>query len=504
MKINRQPIELPKSLDECHQMIQRMAERIAWLEQRYFGSSKDRRDKYEGPTLFDEEFKEAELSTKQAFEAAEKEVEAKAEKRRARAKQVRKSNRPEKYLYHGLREETRVVFPDGVNLDEYEIIGHDYTRKLHFQQAEAWVECIDRPILRKKADKDALKPEIIQAATPHAIIGGNHVAADMLSQLVVNKYSYHIPEYRQIKMLSEIGVTLPRSTVNNWIHSVAQLLFPLYEVQCRAVKAQGYLQVDEVPWKIADRKGKACRNGYAWQFRDVSAETRGTFFFYHRGSRGAEIVRTQLQNYQGVVQSDGYKAYLQFEYVPGVTTLACWAHVRRKFVDAQKSDPRAGEVVDYIATLYALEENLKEAGATPEQVRQDRQRYAVPILKGIKLWMDLILPTCTPKDPLYNAINYALSLWPRLTRYTENGHYHIDSNPVERGQRPSVLGRKNYLFSQDDNGAEDNATFYTFLVSCDILKVNPLDWLTHTLNRIRDDMTEQELNALLPYNYKAD
>lgn len=263
-----------------------------------------------------------------------------------------------------------------------------------------------------------------------------------------------------------------------------------------------YVQIDEVPWNIADRKGQPCRKGYAWQFRDVSPHPRGTFFYYHKGSRGGEIPRTQLRGYQGVIQNDGYKVYNEFENVPGITVLACMAHIRRKFVDAQKSNPLACEAVKYIATLYALEENLVASGASADEIRAERQRLAVPILNGIEAWMRTAYMTCTPREPLAVAIKYALSLWPRVMRYTEEGHYLIDSNPVEQGQRPSVLGRKNYLFSQNDRGAEDNAIFYTFIVSCENLGINPRQWLKDTLEIIRPDMDETELSKLLPCNYK--
>lgn len=499
-----QTIVLPERIDECHEMIKRQAERIAWLEQRLFGSKKDRAVPYDGPTLFDEFFKQTEAERAKALEQASAEVDAHAAKRRAAAKKPVNANRPSKYLYSGLREETTVKYPEGIDLSEYDIIGKDVTRLLHYQKAEVWVECIERPILRRKGEKEVLSVHIEQAPAPEAIIGGNHVAADMLAQLVVNKYSYHIPEYRQMKMLSDLGVTLPRSTMNDWIHAVADRLYPLYESQGDAVRAGGYLQVDEVPWKIADRHGQACRNGYAWQFRDVSRSSRGTFFYYHKGSRGGEIARTQLRGYRGVVQTDGYKVYDIFENVPGITSLACWAHVRRKFVDAQKSNPVAGEVVKYIAKLYTLEENLRHDGATEEQVLEQRRHLARPIVDGIETWLRATLPKCTPQEPLAKAINYALSLWTRLGRYTENGLYQIDTNPVERGQRPTVMGRKNYLFSQNDRGAEDNAVFYTLLVSCENLGVPPLQWLIHTLERIRPDMDEEQLTALLPCNYKAD
>ena len=118
--------------------------------------------------------------------------------------------------------------------------------------------------------------------------------------------------------------------------------------------------------------------------------------------------------------------------------------------------------------------------------------------------MRTALMTCTPKDPLAVAIRYALSLWPRVMRYTENGHYLIDNNPVEQGQRPSALGRKNYLFSQNDRGAEDNAIFYTFIGSCENLGINPFRWLKHTLEKIRPEMEEEQLKCLLPYYFSEE
>lgn len=501
----KETLQLPDTIEACHAMIIELMHRIAQLERRVFGSSlKDRNVKYDEPSLFDDLDQEAQLATAEALDKASKAVDAEAQKRRQEAKQARKANRPTKYNTYGLPEKTRIELPEGINLDEYDVIGQDVTRQLHYTSAQLWVENIVRPILRNKADKNESAPEIIQAPRPFTPLGGAHVAADLLSTLVVNKYCYHLPEYRQVKMLSDLGLKLPTSTVNNWIHSVAQVLYPLYESQREAIVAGGYLQVDEVPWRIADRHGQGCRKGYAWQFRDVSRSSRGTYFYYYKGSRGGEIPRTQLRDFKGAVQTDGYKVYDYFENVPGVTTLACMAHVRRKFVDAQPSNPLAGEAVKYIATLYTLEENLRSAGATEEEIARERQRLAVPILDGIEAWMNVAIKTCTPQEPLAKAIKYAISLWPRLKRYTESGLYQIDSNPVERGQRPTVLGRKNYLFSRNDRGAEDNAIFYTFLVSCDTLGINPLRWLEHTLNHLTPDMDEPELIKLLPYNYKAD
>lgn len=500
----KKTLALPDTIEACHELIISQARLIEQLQRRAFGGSlKDRVVKYEGPSLFEELDEEAKLAAAKRLEKATAEVDAAAEKRRAevRAQSGSRGKRPEKYNTYGLPVETKTVYPEGVDLTEYDVIGQDETRVLHLEPQRLWVEKTITPILRLKSDRDIPSPRIIQAARPHSIIGGGHVGADLLAALIDNKFNHHLPEYRQVKMFAKLGMQLPTSTVNDWIHATANVLFPLYESQREAVLSGGYVQIDEVPWNIADRKGQACRKGYAWQFRDVSPHPRGAWFYYYKGSRAGEIPRTQLQGYKGAIQTDGYKAYDEFENAPGITVLACMAHIRRKFVDAQKSNPLAAEAVKHIATLYTLEENLKAAGVTADEIRSERQRLAVPLLNGLELWMQTALLTCTPKDPLAVAIKYALSLWPRATRYTENGIYLIDNNPVERGQRPSALGRKNYLFSQNDRGAEDNAIFYTFMVSCESLGINPRQWLEHALDNIRPEMDEELLEKLLPCNF---
>ena len=114
-----------------------------------------------------------------------------------------------------------------------------------------------------------------------------------------------------------------------------------------------------MPWRIADRKGK-CRHGYAWQFRDARPDSHGLYFYYLKGSRGGEIPRAQLKDYRGAIQTDGYKVYDYFEKQDGVTLLGCMAHIRRKFVEAERACPGvASKAIEYIELLYPQEENLR-------------------------------------------------------------------------------------------------------------------------------------------------
>ena len=195
--------------------------------------------------------------------------------------------------------------------------------------------------------------------------------------------------------------------------------------------------------------------------------------------------------------------YDYFELQDNVTLLGCMAHVRRKFTDAQSSHPElAVQAVKWLTLLYELEANLRAEGATYDKIAEERRSKAIPIMDAMEKWMENVHTQCTPSDPMGKALDYAYKLWPRLRRYALDGRYHIDNNPVERNQRPSVLGRKNYLFSKSDSGALDNAVFYSLIESCDIVGINPLQWLTDVLQNLHDDTPPEQIKSMLPYYYK--
>ena len=221
------------------------------------------------------------------------------------------------------------------------------------------------------------------------------------------------------------------------------------------------------------------------------------------GSRAGTVPRAELRNFRGAIQTDGYGVYNYFELLDNVTLLGCMAHVRHKFTDAQALYPElAARAVKWLDLLYDLEANLKAKGATYEEIAAERQAKALPIMDAIEKWMESEHTKCTPSDPMGKALDYAYKLWPRLRRYALDGRYHIDNNSVERNQRPSVMGRKNYLFSKSDSGAVDNAIFYSLIESCEIVGVNPLQWLTHVLQSLHDDTTAEQITQMLPYNYR--
>lgn len=480
-----------------------LKERIAFLERRLFGAKSDRLtyvNPDDQPGLFDEMFKEAMDEKASQIDKMADDIEKESQKRRKSAK--KNPCRPAKYRYTGLEERTTTMMPGNINIEEYDIIGKDVSRILHYEKAKVWVEIIERPIFRRKEDKNVPAPQICQAKAPEAVIGGNHVGADMLAQIVIDKYRYHLPEYRQVKRYADLGIKLPASTINDWIHAVASKLDPLYEALRHDILEGDYLQIDEVPWRIADKSGKS-RRGYAWQFLDNRPQSHGLYFLYMNGSRAGTIPRAELLNFHGAIQTDGYGVYDYFEYQDNVTLLGCMAHVRRKFTDAQNTHPQlAAQAVKWIEVLYKLEANLKAEGADFERIATERQTKAIPIMDAMEKWMQNVHTQCTPSDSMGKAIDYAYKLWPRLKRYALDGRYHIDNNPVERSQRPSVIGRKNYLFSKNDSGAVDNAIFYSLIESCDLVGLEPLKWLTDVLTKLNDDTSPEQIRLMLPYYYK--
>lgn len=239
-----------------------------------------------------------------------------------------------------------------------------------------------------EVDKYAPSPCIYQASAPEAVIGGNHVGADILARIVMDKYRYHLPEYRQIQQYADFGVRLPVTTINDWFHAMADKLEPVYEELRCEIFVGDYLQIDEVPWSIADSPGKS-RKGYAWQFFDNRPRSHGLYFLYMNGSRSESVPWAELRDFHGAIQTDGYDVYDYFELQEYVTLLGCMALVHCKFTDALCCHPvLVAQAVEWIGLLYKLEANLKAEDATFERIVAERQDKAIPIMDAMEKWME--------------------------------------------------------------------------------------------------------------------
>jgi len=495
--------------DECIKIkdeeIARKNERILYLERQLYGrrSEKQLPDYDTAQLSLFNQWEGDGLEEKQAIvKSLVEEIIEKSEERRKKVKT--RSGVSEKRTYklpsHLERIET-ILEPEGLNPETMVKIGEDVSERLMLEPSRFWVERTVRPIYKEKQEKESLSAGIHQAPPKETILPGCRVGSSVLSQIILDKFLYHLPEYRQVKRFKDLDIEISTSSLNRWVHDLADKLYPLYLAQVNQVLSSDYIQVDETILPVIDRPGKA-RKAYVWAVRSVLSP--GLFFHYEKGSRSQEVVLKILKDYQGALQTDGYAAYSIYEDKSGVLPLGCLAHVRRKFETAFSTFPQAQEALDYIALLYMLEGNMEAEHLNYEEIRSQRQEKAYPILQQMERWMKKTINTCTPNSTLAKALKYAFGMWPRVSRYCKDGRFQIDNNGIENAIRPIALGRKNYLFAGNNSGAEDNCVFYSLIGSCEQAGINPHRWLSQTLDRIPKLQTPINWEELLPANGGVD
>ena len=209
-----------------------------------------------------------------------------------------------------------------------------------------------------------------------------------------------------------------------------------------------------------------------------------------------------LAEYEGYLQADAYGGYDGVFHAQNVTEVACWAHARRKFYDAQDSDEeRSTQMLALIGQLYQIERESKElSDALRIAVRQER---SVPILAKIKTWLDTEQEIVLPRSPMATAITYAQNQWTALNTYVTQGYLNIDNNASERALKRVALGRKNWLFAGNDAAAENHARLWSLIASCERHGVDPQRYLTSVLAKIGTTPVE-ELDQFLPDAWKAE
>ena len=495
---------------ERDKQIASMQQEILWLRRKVFGHSSEKyhaddpnqlkldfgeSDVVEVPT--DDEIKETEEKVKETAD----EVHASAEDRRS-AKRAMKSRKGQTYTIPASipRTEPQMFYPEGYSEETMTVIGWNRHEYLEEKKAEFYVRVEMEAICKPKDSKPTdVSTAITEARESQNCLPGCIAGNSIMAAIVTDKFCHHMPEYRQVKRFASFGINIPTSSINRWIHSLADKLAPVYEQQMELIFSSIYQHIDESTIPINDQKHKT-RKGYIWSDVDGMGKY-GLVFFYNKGSRGGKVIRPKILKRKAAMQTDGYAVYQSIERdkLEGITTLYCMAHARRKFENIQDTSPEARKILSYIRVLYELEANLKHDNARHDEIKRERQEKAVPILKLIKMLLDKFVTVSTPSDALTKACQYSIDRWDGLCRYCEEGYYDIDNNAVERSIRPLTLGRKNWLFVDSDDSAEDTAIYLTLIGSCNLLGIAPYEYFMTILPRIRSGMTQQDYEQLLPY-----
>jgi len=358
-------------------------------------------------------------------------------------------------------------------------IAEDVSEQLDVEPARFFVHRHIRPQYACRACET-----VVAAAIPAAVIDGGLAAPGLHAWVMIQKYLDHLPLYRIEQISARSGVPIARSTLAEWVGKIGVALQPLADRLAELLKQHAILHADETPVQQLDPGAGKTKRAYLWAYRSSSLDMGAPIVvFDYQPSRSGSHVRTFLEGWQGHLMVDDYSGYKEL-FRQGVTELGCLAHARRKFFElhAANGHPVAAEALARIAELYAIESAT--AGWGPIARQAQREREAKPKLIALHGWLWEQRHRTADGSALAKAIDYSLKRWEALSRYVQDGRYPIDNNPIENAIRPIAIGKKNWLFAGSERAGRRAAAIQTLLATAKLNGIEPLAWLTDTLEKL--------------------
>lgn len=392
-----------------------------------------------------------------------------------------------------------VVIPEltGTEADQYEVIDTKLSHRLAQRPASYVVLQYELPVVKRKSSGD-----IISAAAPSAVFDHSIADVSLLSGLLVDKFLYHLPLYRQHQRIQQAGIQLSRTTLTNLVKRSIDLLKPIVVAQLKHVLQSKVLAVDETPIK-AGRAGKGkMKTGWFWP---VYGEADEVVFTFSNSRARQHLDDTLKPHFSGTLISDGYAAYARYaEQTEGVTHAQCWTHTRRQYIEAEADEPASvAWALEMIGQLYQVETEIEKKKLTGEKKRDYRLLHSKPKVDTFFEWcegqcerVDLL-----PDNPLIKAINYTLTKTAALRVFLENPDVPLDTNHLERALRPIPMGRRNWLFCWTELGAEHVGVIQSLICTCKLHQVDPYTYLVDVLQRINLHPAK-DVEALTPRLWK--
>lgn len=384
-----------------------------------------------------------------------------------------------------LKEEDRVCACGG----ELAAFGEETSREL-----ERIETTIVHEIARKKYACATCREGVVTAPWRGKVIDKGLLGPGFLAHVITERFGNHLPYYRLEGKYRSEGLELSRSVLCESMARCAELLEPIAEQLRKEVLASPVVHTDDTPVTLAKSAEGGPREARVW----VYLEPGGRHWYQFTESRKRDGPARVFKDFTGYMQADAYPGYDQLFLPGGATEVACWAHVRRKFVDAEATDPvLAKQAVDRIRALFQIEEAAKGLGDDARAAM--RVANARPLLAEFAQWMALARAQSLPKSPLGKAIGYAQNQWAALQRYVDDGRLSISNNAAERALRPLAVGRKNWLFFQREGGGRTAATLMSLLITAKAAGVNPGEYFKDVLLRIS---TCSDVTSLTPHGWK--
>ncbi len=349
-------------------------------------------------------------------------------------------------------------------------------------------------------------PAVRIAPVPPQIIPKGIASGGLLAHILTAKFEDALPFYRQEKQFARLGVELNRATMCNWAMKAAEACQPLLTLLHQDLLSGPLINIDETTVQVLAEPGRSpTTKSFMWIFRGGDPQ-KPSIIYQYSPTRSGDVAAALLGEYQGCVQTDGYGGYDFLDTRKGITHLGCWAHVRRKFMDAQKAgggkvkkSGSADVALSFIRKLYGVEKKAKSVTLTPDQRVELRRQESLPVLENFRIWLEKKSLQVVPKSLLGKAVSYALSQWARLVSYVEHGVVTPDNNLAENCIRPFVVGRKNWLFAGTPDGASASAAIYSLIETAKACGLDVYRYLRFLFENIPFAGSEKEYRKLMPH-----
>ena len=386
---------------------------------------------------------------------------------------------------------------DALPEDQRENVTEKISYRLAQEPASYVVLKIVRPVMKEKETGELVCPP-----APASVLPGSYADVSVLVGLLIDKFRYHLPLYRQHQRMQAAGLTISRSSLSNWVHRTIELLEPIYHSQLDSILRSRVLAMDETPIRAGRKSKGKMRTAYFWPIYGDQHEVA----FPYAPSRAHDHATSILGEYCGTLITDGYPAYDDYAARrEEVVHAQCWVHVRRGFVKAENVEPSlCAEAIERIGELYQIEKEIREAkleGEAKQKVRGEKSRVLVA---GFFEWLkqELVAGALLPKNPFTKAANYALKRKPALEVFLADPEVPMDTNHLERALRVIPMGRKNWLFCWTEIGAEKVGQIQSLIATCVLQDVDPYTYLVDVLQRI-DTHPHSQVSELTPRRWKG-
>ena len=486
--------------------IERLRQIILNLQRTQFGQRSEKRtyvldDGNQQLSLFDTPEKSEEKSNPEPSQNPEKEI--------CVSGHSRKKKRTLEELCATLPVEERIVdLPDNekVNPNGHALtcIGQEYIRtELVLERAKAKVVKHYRKVYAdRQLEQETGYSEVFKPVMPPPLLAHSYASASVVTDVLMKKYVDAMPLYRQEQMWKRMGVELKRGTMANWVIQVADLyLRPFWKRIRSELLTQSTIHADETVMQVHKEKDRPdTSESRMWVYSSAKRADIQLRCFEYRESRSGKWAKTFLEGFSGVLITDGYSGYNK---VQGAERAGCWAHMRRKWLEAMPEGAdaktcKAAEGYEFCNRLFELERQFE--GLTAEERLIQRKEKSGPILEAYWTWLYTIP---RPTGKLKDAVTYAQNQKAHLSAFLEHGEIEISNNQVENAIRPFVVGRKGWLFADTPQGAEASAIIYSLMETAKANSLRLDDYLLHLLS-IMPERAEQnkdfEIDDLLPWS----